>query len=399
VAPPTYKAESESWRRISPERMALVASVIVVLASFGVASTLGASQGDTPRPSAAQGSPVPTGGVAAATRNPFASTATLALQITDRLAEDQHVLQVEVAATDFDISAVVGTVRRLNATARLGSDASEKLSGIASSSELGTALVEFYRAVTVAADNTLGTSVADTTEYRAGSKRLLTALEPTASFQLRLVALIASAQEPSGVAPSLTPRPSTPPASATTPATTPKPTAPPTSSPTAPSGAVTSSVPPLVGTVLNPGFEATDPRPWALTVESPAVATMTLDSAAVPFEGAQSARIDIAVPSDARTGVALRQAGIEVAQSHLYTCSVAVRAAAGREVRIRVASSSGATYGTRVVTVGSVWTVVEFEFSSFVEDPSAVIEIDLGRSATTTWIDAVRLKDESATLP
>ena len=392
-------AESESWRRISPERMALVASVIVVLASFGVASALGASQGATPRPSAAHESAVPTGGVAAATPHPFISTATLALQIIDQLAEDQHVLQAEVAAKDLDISAVVGTVRRLNATARLGSDTAEKLSGIAGSSELGTALVEFYRTVTTAADNTLGTSVADPTEYRAASKRLLTALEPTASFRLRLVALIASAQAPSSVAPSLTPGPSTPPASATTPATTPNPTATPTSSPTAPSGTVAPTVPPLVGSVVNPGFEATDPAPWTLTVESPAVATMTLDSVAVPFEGAQSARIDIAVASDARTGVALRQGGIAIAQSHLYTCSVAVRAAADREVRIRVASSSGATYGTRVVTVGPVWTVVEFEFSSFVEDPSAVIEIDLGRSAATTWIDAVRLRDESAALP
>jgi hypothetical protein len=126
---------------------------------------------------------------------------------------------------------------------------------------------------------------------------------------------------------------------------------------------------------------------------------MTIDATASAFEGERSARIDITVASDARTGISLRQTGIEVAQSHRYVCRVALRAAADREVRVRVASASGATYGTRLLTVGPTWTLVEFEFGSFVEDPSAVFEIDLGRSATTTWVDAVQVIDGPESAP
>jgi hypothetical protein len=398
---------SDSWRGVSPERMALVAAVIVVLGSLGVASTLGASGGGTPHPSSAQGSAPPTGGVAAATAHPFASTANLALQIHERLAEDRHVLELELAASDFDISAVVGTVRRLNATARLGSDVAEALQRIAGSRAVGTALVDFYGAVTKAADNVLGKSVSDLPEYRTAAKRLLAALEPTAELQQRLEALIDSVRAtpsvetavatPSASIPATTtPTPTSAPATPAAPTATP--TARPTTAPT-PSGTVAPTDPPLIGQLQNPGFEAADPRPWALTLESPAFATMTVDSTAVPFEGGRSARIDIAVPSDARTGITLRQAGIEIAQSHRYTCSVAVRAAADREVRIRVASSSGETYGTRLVTVGPTWMVVEFEFGSFLGDPAAVIDIDLGRSAATTWIDAAQITDVSASVP
>jgi carbohydrate binding protein with CBM4/9 domain len=413
VPPHAPTTDTESWRRIGPERVGLVLSVLVVLASFGVASALGASQGATPRPTTAQGSAAPTGRVAAATAHPFAATASLALHFHELLAEDRHVLELELAASKFDLSAVVDTVRRLNATAHLGSDAARALQRTAGSREVGTALVDFYGSVAEAAESALGKSVADAPGYRAAAKRLLAVLAPIASLQERLEALIASARSPS-IASVPTPDPSTPPATATPPSTppatpspaTPSPVAPtatptarPTSSPNAPSPTVGPSIRPLGGQVQNPGFEATDPSPWTLTLESPALATMIVDSAAVPFEGERSARIDISIPSDARTGVALRQAGIKVAQSHPYVCSVAVRAAVEREVRIRVASSSGATYGTRVVTVGPVWTLVEFEFSSFVEDPSAVIEIDLGRSATTTWIDAVQITDALGTLP
>lgn len=180
---------------------------------------------------------------------------------------------------------------------------------------------------------------------------------------------------------------------------TPQPTARRTPSPTAPPATVPPSSVPLDGQVQNPGFEATDPSPWDLALEAPAAASMTIDDTASAFEGGRSARIDITVPSDARTGISLRQAGIKVAQSHRYVCRVALRAAADREVRIRVASASGATYGTRLLTVGPTWTLVEFEFGSFVEDPSAVFEIDLGRSATTTWVDAVQITDVPESVP
>jgi hypothetical protein len=390
---------SDPWRRLAPERVAaLVTAVVVALGGLGVASTMGASKGGVPRPSAAAGSAAPAG-VALATERPFASTANLALQIHERLAEDQQALEQELEASDFDISAVVSTVRRLNATARLGGDVAQALTKIPGSRDLGRDLAAFYQAVAKVADATLSKSVGDVVAYRAASKELLTALAPTASLQERLEALIDSARATPGV-PGATSNPASSEPATPVPATpVPTPTARPTTSPTKPARTDRPSIPPLIGQIQNPGFEATAPEPWILALESPAAATLTVDATAASFEGEQSARIDITVSSDARTSVTLRQVGIDVAESHRYICRVALRAAADREVRVRVASASGATYGTRLVTVGPAWTVVEFEFGSFVRDPAAVIDIDLGRSAITTWVDAVQITDGSVSVP
>jgi hypothetical protein len=390
---------SDSWRRLAPERVAaLLSAIVVALGGLGVASAMGASQSDGPRPSAAAGSAAPVG-VALPTEHPFASTAELALRIHERLAEDQQALKLEVAASELDIAVVVSTVRRLNATARLGGDIAKALSRIPGSRDVGVALVDFYRSVAEAADETLSKSVVDRVAYRAAAKRLLAALEPTAALQERLEALIDSARATPRVAAS-TATPASSELATPVPATAvPTPTARPTPSPTAPPRTAPPSTPPLVGQLQNPGFEAVDPKPWVLAVESPASASLTVDTTAASFEGDRSARIDISVSSDARTGITLRQAGIDVAASHRYVCRVALRAAADREVRVRVASAAGATYGTRLVTVGPVWTIVEFEFGSFVQDPAAVINIDLGRSAITTWVDAVQISDGSVSVP
>jgi hypothetical protein len=380
---------------------------------------MGASQEELARPSASPGSAAPAG-VALATEHPFLSTADLALRIHERLADDQQALMLELAASDFDLAAVVSTVRRLNATARIGGDFATALSRIPGSRAVGLELVVFYQSVVEAADEALSESVNDRVGFRAAAKRLLAALEPMASLQKRLEALIQSARATPGVAGAIatpvstdpaTPDPATPVPATPVPATpvpaTPVPTATPAPTPssTAPAQTGRPSIPPqpsvlpLVGQIQNPGFEAIDPKPWVLALESPAAATLTVDAAAAPFEGARSARIDIAASSDARTGVALRQTGIDVAASRRYVCRVALRAAADREVRVRVTSASGATYGTRLVTVGPVWTVVEFEFGSFVQDPAAVVNIDLGRSAITTWVDAVQITDGSVSVP
>ena len=397
-------SRSESWRRrLGPERVAaVVASVIVGFGSLGVASAMGASEG-VPPPSAAVSGAAALSPTPAPTPHPFAATATLALQITERLAEDRHALEVELAAAHIDLPAVVSTVRRLNATARLGSDVAQSLAGESGARAVGTALGAFYEAVATAADETLATSLGRPTAYRAAAKRLLAVLKATASLHDDLEALIAStrATPRSATVATLPPSGSNPVAVATpsTSAPTPTPTPSARPSPTPSPNPVPPTIPPVVGVIQNPGFEATTASPWALFLESPAAGRLSVDADAISFEGDRSARVDVSVASQARTGISLRQGGIAVEQSHRYVCRLALRAAAPREVRIRVASVSGATYGTRLLTVGSTWTIVEFEFGSFVEDPAAVIAIDLGRSATTTWVDAVQIRDVSESVP
>jgi hypothetical protein len=150
--------------------------------------------------------------------------------------------------------------------------------------------------------------------------------------------------------------------------------------------------------VKNPGFEAAEPPPWTLIVDAPAAASLTIDST-IAYEGSRSARIDIGAAADARTAISLRQGGIAIGQGRRYVCRLVVRAETEREVRIRVVSASGATYGTRLFTADPTWALIEFEFGAFVDDPTALIEIDLGRSVATTWIDAVRITDASRLVP
>ena len=390
---------------LGPEQVAaLITSIAVILGGLTVASTMGTSGRNAPSASVASGILIP-----AATAHPFAATASLVLQLHERLAEDQAIIEEHLANSEFDTPGVVATIRRLNSTARLAAGLAESLTKTPGSRELGKTLMDLYVSVGDIAEDALGTSVGDAAAYRAAAKRLSVALEPIASLQQRLRALIAStrATPPVAAVPtaSASSAPTEPPPTATpssTPRVTPQTPSPtPIATPTPTPSAVTAppSQVPLDGQVLNPGFEATDSAPWVLVVEAPAAATLTLDASAGAYEGERSARIDITATSDNRTAIALHQTGIEVAQGHRYVCRAALRADASREVRLRVASASGATYGTRLVTIGTSWTIIEFEFGAFVENPAAVLEIDLGRSAPTTWIDAVQITDLSVPAP
>jgi hypothetical protein len=75
---------------------------------------------------------------------------------------------------------------------------------------------------------------------------------------------------------------------------------------------------------------------------------------------------------------------------------LSARATADREIRVRIASTAGASYLTRLATVGTTWTPLVFTFIVPVSDPNAVLEIDLGRSTVTTVIDTVSFRPSAA---
>jgi hypothetical protein len=390
---------SESWRgRFGPEHVAAILSAVIVLGGLGVASAIGASGSGSTVRNEPQASPT-----SIPTPHPFLSKAELAHDMLARLAEHRDALEAGLASSDFDTASVVTAVRKVNATASANASMAAALVQVSGSREVGQALVDFYASVAKAADATLSISISDAAGYRAAAGRLLVALEPIAALQKRLEALIESTRAtPSPATSPLAsasggPATPSPTAAGSTPPPTLTPTATPlprTPAPTATPGPTTSGSPlPLTGQVINPGFEDDVASPWTLVLDAPWTATLTIDQAAPAYEGTRSIRIDIPAVSEARSAISLRQGGIEVAQGRRYVCRLALRAAAERDVRVRVASTSGATYGTRLVNVGPTWTVVEFEFGAFVQDPSAVIEIDFGRSAVTGWVDAVQVTD------
>ena len=143
--------------------------------------------------------------------------------------------------------------------------------------------------------------------------------------------------------------------------------------------------------LVNGGFEEGVGQPWGLFLGQGAAATLSADPAK-PGAGTTSARVDITAGSPAYSGISLRQAGLELEAGRLYTLSVAVRAASAREIRIRVASTTGASYLNRIAQVGTAWSTVSITFTAGVGDPNAVLELDLGRADAATVFDAVSLR-------
>jgi hypothetical protein len=72
--------------------------------------------------------------------------------------------------------------------------------------------------------------------------------------------------------------------------------------------------------------------------------------------------------------------------------TLSARASVAREVRIRVASTTGASYLNRIAQVGTAWSPIQIVFTAGVGDANAVLELDLGREQAATLFDAVSFR-------
>ena len=113
--------------------------------------------------------------------------------------------------------------------------------------------------------------------------------------------------------------------------------------------------------------------------------------------GSASARVDFVSAGDERAAVAVRQGGQAISAGSHYVGRIAVRSDTPREVRLRVASADGVTYGTRLFTVGPDWQVLTIDTTVFATDANAYLEIDLGRFPVTTWLDDASFGQVAAT--
>jgi hypothetical protein len=298
-------------------------------------------------------------------------------------------LQREVDRSVLRTPDVASLIRQINATVRVGVEAVPKLGGSLGPDEPGGQMAALYEDITKSATETLGASIQNDRAYRAGGGVLVKLIEELPPIQASLEALLAA--PPPTVAPSPTASPSPPPATATPIV----PTAPTASPP--PSGALGSAAPPPAADeqLENPGFEAGVGPPWVLLVAAGSAATVTADTSA-PASGSTAARIDIAIGSGAYGGISLQQPGLQLVAGGRYTVSLSARSALDREIRIRIASTGGASYLARLAPVGAAWSQQVYTFFAPVSDANAVLEIDLGRSTATTWIDAVSFRPAAA---
>jgi hypothetical protein len=147
---------------------------------------------------------------------------------------------------------------------------------------------------------------------------------------------------------------------------------------------------------VNPGFEAGVGPPWELVLAASAGASLQEDRA-IHAGGGAAARVEIVAAGEERAAVALRQGGLLIEAGSHYAVTLAARAATPREVRIRIASANGDTYGTRLFTIGSTWQTLTLDATVLASDANAYLEIDLGRFAVTTWIDDATFTRVAAT--
>ncbi|MGZ9275837.1 MAG: carbohydrate binding domain-containing protein [Candidatus Limnocylindrales bacterium] len=318
--------------------------------------------------------------------------------LNQQLADHGRALRDSLTGS-FRTSEVAATIRQINATVQFATDSVSALRGALGEDEAGGRLAGLYQSMAEAAETALGASLENTNTYRIGAGVLVELIADLPALQAELEALarapVATAV-PTRSAPASPTATPTPRASSTPPPATPSPTASPPPSPSLPPP---SSASPVRGDqIVNGGFESGVGAPWALQVAPGAAATVAADTVA-PAAGKTAARIDISFGSPAYTGISLVQPGLRMDAGAQYTISIAVRAAATRDIRVRIAAADGASYLTRLATATTTWTTQSFTFIAPVSDDAAALQIDFGRSGASVWLDTISFAPLGAPAP
>jgi hypothetical protein len=289
----------------------------------------------------------------------------VAIEIVGRLRERRGGLLAVLSASPFRADRIALILGQMTADVSSLVAVASRLGRDPATAAVGQPLAALAGRVQGILSRTLAFSArAEPERYRSEAADLLPLFDDLGALVPRLRLLLAEAASPSPTGASAVPSPSGSPAGSA------RPTGP--------------------NQLADPGFETGVGPPWRLLLGASGAATLTADLTS-HAEGAASVRADIASATDERAGVAVVQGGLSLDAAREYTCSFAVRAAATREIVVRVVSSTGITFGTRLFEVGPAWTTVTFDVTPLTSDPSATLEVDLGRSSITTWLDAAYL--------
>lgn len=359
--------------RISPEIVAGLLSVIVIAALVAVRAPIGTAAGpDASASPSVSVRPTASDALPALVRSALETV----VVVNTRLAASGQDLEQELARTDPRAPQIAVILPRITAQVTGVEQPVTVLVADPTTAKLGSALAAIYTSLAEGIRAAQRESVQNVPAYVKAGKAAAALIRELEPLTARARAILA------GQFPSPSPAPS--------PVATPAPT-PVRPSPSAPAPSPTRRSPgPSAtngGLIVNPGFED-GVRPWVLEVVAPAVATLAVDPAS-PGAGSASARVDIAAGTDARSGISLVQSGIALRAGQTYSVRLLVRAAAARDVRVRLAATNGDAYVARILPVGTTWTTISFTFDVLVDDPAAVFGIDLGRSTSSTWIDGV----------
>jgi hypothetical protein len=380
---------------IAPEAVAGVLSVIVVVALLTARLAFAGSSTATPRPSAtAQPTAVPT---ATPPQVDTVAIRTL-LQVDGYLLEQARDLETELKTPPVNTRNIQYAMSQISIQLFQGRPAAQRLTGTPGGATLGPELAALYAELAQTMDLANDVSLQVEPTWRANAAAVVATLARLPALDDQLAQLLTAGPGPSGsVAPSVGPTtepspsvsPSAPP-SATPPVATPTPPPTPSPTPTAtPPATIVPTPSPGPNPLVDPGFEAGVGSPWVLAVsDTAASATVSADSAS-RHGGGLSARIDIAVPSNKRAGIALQQGGLTIEAAGIYRVSLWARSTTTREIRVRITTAAGQTLGngTNLFTIGPDWAPLTFDVSSILGSDSAVLAIEVGQGGEPVWVD------------
>lgn len=368
--------------RPAPELIAGLVAV-VIWGVIGLGLLTGAGTGvarSTPTPSAA----------GTATDRPAATIegglVVLLRSSNARLTEQGQALDDLLGAESLDVPEVAAAVRQINATATFANGVLERLAGQPGGASIATALGRAYDAIIKQADALLALGLANESGYRKGAPKLVKLIADVPDVD-RLVA--AAAPTPTTVPtatarPSGSPKPTTAPTASPTPEPTAPPEATPTPEPTAtPIGTPDASLGPNL--LVNPGFEA-GAAPWEFVLGNGASGSFTItdqDTAS----GDAAGMITLTGGVGPWSAASLRQGGLRLDNGTIYHVIVTARAAAPRDIRVRLTTPAGAVIGSRILTIGTTWTPVGFDVTAIGSVDDAVLLIETGLADGTVWLD------------
>jgi hypothetical protein len=370
----------------APEGIGAVLAVVVIalLVLSGVLPAVGSAPAsiDPGVPSATPSASATAGGVSTATRTALLA----ALGVNQRLAGLAEALEAAAEEDDPSGATVNAILRSMTQIVPSGLRAADLIADDPLTAALGTELHAFYEDLFQRAVESLGLSIQEGAAYRAVASELVTTMRALPAFDDR----IADALEGRPAIASGVPASGAPSASAS--ASAPASAAPSPSASVAPSGsagasALPSPSPSGLNLIRNGAFES-DLAGWALEVEPGAAARAAHDPAAGP-NGSGAARIDIAVGSAARAGIAFVSSPFQLERGRRYRVTAMLRTTDVREVRLRVRTGDDRTTAARAFSIGATWSMVSFEVTELVAGSSSVLALDLGRDDAPVWLDDV----------
>ena len=345
-----------------PEPLGVLVAAVIVFAVLISSGSRAGSPGSSPTPTAR-----PTAVVTQApTVEPPAdlAIADLLRVVNQRLLQQGEALAAELARETLRTEETAAIIGELRATVRLGADAAARLPEDIGEPGLGARLDALYMRLDEGASTALDAGGGNPVAYRTGGAIIIEALAALPALQAELGG-------PGG--------------GSAGPATS--------VSPSSSAGAALGAE-----QLRNGGFEDGVGAPWSLVLAAAADASLNRETELAAV-GSSAARIEIATETTARSAVSLRQAGLELVAGRRYVVAMWLRSTANREVRFRVASTAADVYASQIAVVTPLWTAQSWVFTAPASDDAAVLEIDVGRSASTVWIDAVSFAAESGEAP